>query len=82
MLGTFYNDYWFSRPRPATRGDRLRCQVGPNLGATVILHDIAHAIEFGADNFAKRYRNGSFYFKTPRARYIGDTDAFHGDNAR
>lgn len=27
MLGTFRDSYWFSRPRPATRDERLRASM-------------------------------------------------------
>ncbi len=47
------------------------CRAGLSSGFANLCHELAHAVEFGADNFATRAREGSFVFKVRHVTVLG-----------
>lgn len=46
-------------------------RAGPGAGFSNLCHEIAHAVEFGADQFRTRVVSGHFVFKLPRQIILG-----------
>ena len=46
------------------------CRAGSSWSVDYLIHDLAHCVEFGSNNFKKRYCNGSFVFKSPKTQYF------------
>lgn len=50
---------------------------GPTIGGTpMVLHEVAHAMEFGSNKFRSRFKDGSFNFKSPKKNYYRDNRGY------
>lgn len=46
-------------------------RAGPNVAIDNLFHELAHAAEFGPEDFSRRCFMGSFWFKVPKVKVLG-----------